>query len=59
MKTGHPVLLTQGEHTIDSTTFKWVKFVTLREPETALANLTIIRMSLYLLPFHCFYISRK
>ena len=44
MKTGHPVLLTQGEHIIDSTTFKWETFITLREQQTILANLTIIRV---------------
>ena len=44
MKTGHPILLTQGEHSIDSTTFEWIKFITLREPQTQLANLTVIRV---------------
>ena len=44
MKTGHPILLTQGEHIIDSPTFQWVKFITLRDQQTVLANLTIIRV---------------
>eukprot|EP01084_Bolivina_argentea_P159080 277075_1 len=44
MKTGHPILLTQGEHIIDSAHFQWVKFITLRERVTNLANLTIIRV---------------
>ena len=44
MKSGHPILLTQGEHIIDSPTFQWVKFITLRDQQTILANLTIIRV---------------
>ena len=44
MQSGHPILLTQGEHIIDSNTFEWVKFITLREPLTALGKLTVIRV---------------
>ena len=44
MTTGHPVILTQGTHMINSPTFQWERFITLREPQTFLGQLLIVRV---------------